>query len=131
MKQIKHIGRQSVYSIAATGRLQTSKPLEDMTELCAYFGEDGQIWYRTPEEINDGRFEILPDNKDPSIQLKAIANINDENEIKFEPGAQTIPGEILVYEKDAQNTIKMLFGLVEMQHKTITSQLAEIDRLKK
>lgn len=56
----RHKKRYSGYIVYfASGVLQTTNPLEDGTKLITYIGEDGQVWHRSPDEFNDGRFEKL------------------------------------------------------------------------
>jgi hypothetical protein len=62
----RHKKRGSTYRIAGQGSLQTDKPLEDMADLIAYVGIDGKMWFRTPEEFYDGRFERMSDDAQQS-----------------------------------------------------------------
>ena len=64
----RHKERGSTYWIVGKDRLQADRPLEDMAELFAYVGEDGQWWFRTPEEFNDGRFEELSSPSAPQTE---------------------------------------------------------------
>lgn len=52
----RHVKRGGTYTLEGQGKLQTDTPLGDMTELVAYRGEDGALWFRAPAEFFDGRF---------------------------------------------------------------------------
>lgn len=54
----RHKERGTPYKIEETGTLQTAVPLTDGTVLYAYRSqEDGRLWFRSPTEFHDGRFE--------------------------------------------------------------------------
>lgn len=49
----QHIKSGGKYREIARGFLQTATPVGDMTELVAYVGESGKIWFRPPSEFDD------------------------------------------------------------------------------
>lgn len=56
----RHRKRGTIYRSLGQGRLQTDVPLEDYAELVAYRDiEDGSLWFRSPVEFHDGRFEKI------------------------------------------------------------------------
>lgn len=55
----RHKTRGTTYNLVGAGKLQTKVPLGDMTELLAYVGTDGEMWFRTPGEFYDGRYEKI------------------------------------------------------------------------
>lgn len=56
-RRVRHKKRGTQYSITIIGTLQTDEPLSDGATLVGYIGNDGKWWFRTPEEVVDGRFE--------------------------------------------------------------------------
>jgi hypothetical protein len=56
----RHRKRGGLYIIRGRGMLQTEKPLADETTLLVYQDASGALFFRTPEEFEDGRFEALP-----------------------------------------------------------------------
>ncbi|MFG6083758.1 hypothetical protein ACEUZ9_005483 [Paracoccus litorisediminis] len=54
-----HVKRGTKYRECARGKLQTDVPLSDYAELVAYNDMQGNWWFRSPSEFDDGRFIAL------------------------------------------------------------------------
>lgn len=55
----KHVKRGSMYQLLGMGTVQTETPIYDNDHLVVYRGPNNALWFRRPEEFNDGRFVAL------------------------------------------------------------------------
>lgn len=63
-KRVKHIKRGTTYRVLGMAKIQTETPLLDNAEVCIYFNEgNNDIWVRPKDEMTDGRFEPVKDDK--------------------------------------------------------------------
>lgn len=64
--QVRHKKRGGIYTVIGTATVQCepSADLADGEELVLYKGGDGRYWVRRSEEFHDGRFELMPTERD-------------------------------------------------------------------
>ncbi len=59
VKRWRHKKTGGEYIVIDEAKLQTAKPVGDMTELVIYIAKDGTTWVRPKDEFHDGRFEEI------------------------------------------------------------------------
>ncbi|MCQ8240567.1 hypothetical protein [Rhizosaccharibacter radicis] len=66
---VRHKKCGTLYEVIGQAGLQTEQPLSDEAPLIVYRGlKDGDLWARSPDEFEDGRFEdVQPGNSSASL----------------------------------------------------------------
>lgn len=73
---VRHVRTRGEYRVLGYGKLQSVRPIADMTAMVAYTGTDGKLWVRPLSEFEDGRFETLEGDK-----LTPIEPVTDEKKL--------------------------------------------------
>ena len=78
--RIRHIKRGSTYTIVGPVGIQAPGhcPLTDEETVVLYQGDDGKFWARRPDDLADGRFEVLAAAPKPEPSADMVERANEK-----------------------------------------------------